>query len=278
MLRPLVLASPQRPRLPSYCPPNALRVRSANLEKDVTAQLDALQSCNRTLYQRPDLLATLAPAEMLTYFGKCWRGTWRDHVTNILPFVCVRAWLAAGFQASQFMIMRSEKLRGSRSLAIESPALAPTRPHTVCVPRMAQFTTRPCSARSPTSRASTTTGQCCTIRRRSCACTASRPTSASISGAPGCSRRIASSCERRPEHHAWRRMPPTVHPRVHQRHRSLLTGRGSLPFLGRSNSHSQYTGHDAVRRTQLSPPVQAELDRLIEAHAKLLDGIGIHEL
>ena len=98
-------------------------MRSANLEKDVTAQLSVLKDCNRTLYEHPELLRTLPPNEMLFYFGKCWHGTWRDYVTNIMPFVCVSSWLAAGFQPHQFMLVRQEKLRSlpARELL---PALA----------------------------------------------------------------------------------------------------------------------------------------------------------
>ena len=44
------------------------------------------------------------------------------------------------------------------------------------------------------------------------------------------------------------------------------------------NSHSQYTGHNAVERTKLSAPVQAELDRLANAHQQMLNELGLHEL
>ena len=51
------------------------------------------------------------------------------------------------------------------------------------------------------------------------------------------------------------------------------------------NSHSQYTGHDAVRRTQLQPATLAELQRHleggldcpgVEGSAYLVGGIGIN--
>ena len=44
------------------------------------------------------------------------------------------------------------------------------------------------------------------------------------------------------------------------------------------NTHSAYTGHDAVRRSQLSAGTHAELARLADAHSALLDGLGLREL
>ena len=44
------------------------------------------------------------------------------------------------------------------------------------------------------------------------------------------------------------------------------------------NSHSTYTGRDAERRTQLSHEVQAELDRIADAHTELLESLGVQEL
>lgn len=71
-------------------------VRSSNLDADVRAQLNALRSCNATLYAEPALLRTLPAHETLAYFGRCWRGSWRDFVANSMPFTCVSAWIAAG--------------------------------------------------------------------------------------------------------------------------------------------------------------------------------------
>ena len=90
-------------------------VRSASLNDDVRAQLHALDKCNSTLYRQPSLLRKLPADEILAYFGKCWRGTWRDHVTNILPYVCLSAWVAAGFQPHQFRVVRQEKMRSLRA-------------------------------------------------------------------------------------------------------------------------------------------------------------------
>eukprot|EP00967_Tisochrysis_lutea_P139905 scaffold254767_cov33-Tisochrysis_lutea.AAC.4 len=38
-------------------------------------------------------------------------GVWKRFVTNSLHYVCLRAWLAAGFDRSQFLVIRSEQLR-----------------------------------------------------------------------------------------------------------------------------------------------------------------------
>ena len=91
------------------------QVRTPDLQSDVTAQLDALRECNQTLYAEPLRLRNLPAAEILAYFGRCWRGTWRDFVPNAMPYVCVRAWMAAGFRPHQFMLVRQHKLRAARS-------------------------------------------------------------------------------------------------------------------------------------------------------------------
>jgi len=44
------------------------------------------------------------------------------------------------------------------------------------------------------------------------------------------------------------------------------------------NTHADYTGHDAVRRTQLSAATLRELSRLANAHSSLLDELGLFEL
>ena len=44
------------------------------------------------------------------------------------------------------------------------------------------------------------------------------------------------------------------------------------------NTHSQYTGHNATQRTQLSAHVLAELVRLADVHHQLLNELGLHEL
>ena len=44
------------------------------------------------------------------------------------------------------------------------------------------------------------------------------------------------------------------------------------------NTHADYTGNDAVRRTQLGGATLAELTRLAHAHSSLLDGLGLREL
>ena len=49
---------------------------------------------------------------MLRYFESCWGdGVWRNFVTNSLHYVCLRAWIAAGFSREQLLLLSSEKLR-----------------------------------------------------------------------------------------------------------------------------------------------------------------------
>ena len=36
-----------------------------------------VRRCNLTLYERPELLPSLPPEEVLGYFDKCWEGTWQ---------------------------------------------------------------------------------------------------------------------------------------------------------------------------------------------------------
>ena len=206
-------------------------VRSANLEKDVTTQLSALKLCNGTLYDQPELLRKLPPDEMLAYFGKCWRGTWHDHVTNILPFVCVSSWLAAGFQPHQFMLVRQEKLK--------------SLPATTLLPTIANFTGLHYNEALLQDRNEEFRVHCESPDVHAAAApTASAGSSPSGGAGRGHRRRQNQAAVDRP----------------------LV------------NSHSQYTGHNAVERTKLSPSVQAELDRLADAHSSMLNGLGLREL
>ena len=43
------------------------------------------------------------------------------------------------------------------------------------------------------------------------------------------------------------------------------------------NTHSEYTGNNAVRRSYMSAGTLAELTRLANAHTELLDGLGLQE-
>lgn len=86
-------------------------MRSANLTRDVVDQLEQLRRCNGTLYTNPRLLATLPGPEVLSYFGRCWNGVWKAYVTNALPYVCIRSWLAAGFDKSQISVLPQARLR-----------------------------------------------------------------------------------------------------------------------------------------------------------------------
>ena len=187
-------------------------------------QLAALRRCNQTLYEQPRLLARLPPEEILTYFGLCWRGTWRDHVTNILPYVCVRSWLAAGFAPHQFMLVRQTKLRTARA----KPLLA----------ALANFTGLHYNRAVLHDKEEELNVHC------------EAPASVSNSDSP--SSGVAGSARRRA--HAHEAARPMV------------------------NSHSTYTGHDAVRRTKLSPSLQADLARLAEAHSSMLDELQLQEL
>ena len=86
-------------------------VRSDNLTLEVVQQLDRLSKCNRSLYDHPKRLASLPGEEVLQYFGRCWNGVWRTFVTNALPFVCARSWIAAGFKPSQFAVLHQARMR-----------------------------------------------------------------------------------------------------------------------------------------------------------------------
>ena len=88
-----------------------VRWQLPHLQRRQLDRLSELRQCNATLFAEPELLATLPPDELLVYFGKCWVGTWRSFLTNALPYVCVRAWLAAGFKPHQLLLLRSEQLR-----------------------------------------------------------------------------------------------------------------------------------------------------------------------
>ena len=58
------------------------QVRTDDLNADVAQQLAALRRCNASLYDEPRRVGNLPMAELLEYFGACWRGTWRDFVTK----------------------------------------------------------------------------------------------------------------------------------------------------------------------------------------------------
>lgn len=109
-------------------------VKSDNLNVDVKKQLNNFRrctrrkrhtilpikalpfgSCNVTLYDNPYLVATLPPDDLLQYFGQCWKGAWSHFVTNSFTSVCFASWIAAGFERSQFMGIRSTSLRTMRA-------------------------------------------------------------------------------------------------------------------------------------------------------------------
>ena len=88
---------------------------NGTFNKFVRKQLDALRQCNSTLYRTPALLEDLRAPELLAYFNKCWRGSWDRPLDYALPYVCLRAWLAAGFARKQFLLVHSANLRRMRA-------------------------------------------------------------------------------------------------------------------------------------------------------------------
>ena len=240
-------------------------VRSSDLQSDVQSQLDQLKRCNKTLYDDPSLLPTLPPQEVLVYFGRCWRGTWRDFVPNAMPYVCVRSWMAAGFQPSQFMLVRQQTLRASKSdtllsqisnftgLTYNKEVLrdkeeernvhceAPPKPKNIYAARKAANT-------------ASTNG------KNGAAASSSDVASSNGRGKNGGGR--GGYKKRRAE------MLTTA------------TAPSDDPVKTRPlvNTHADYTGNDAVRRTQLSGQTLSELTRLAKVHTSLLDGLGLREL
>lgn len=87
-----------------------------NLTDAVARQLTELRSCNATLYDDPMSLSRLADADVIAYFDKCWSGVWRRFVTNsFTPYVCLRSWLARGFETRQFLLVPQERLKSIRA-------------------------------------------------------------------------------------------------------------------------------------------------------------------
>jgi hypothetical protein len=213
-------------------------VRTADLESDVLAQLKALRECNETLYARPELLQSAGAAELLTYFGRCWRGHWREFVANSMPYVCLRAWMAAGFRSEQFMLVRQERLRTVRApelLTAVSNFTGLTYNRQVLHDKEIELNVH-CEAPPSAKARAGATGRSVD----------GSATDAAANKLPGVKRkRLGTSAER------------------------------ERPLV---NSHSSYTGNDAVRRTQLQPSTLVELQRLATAHTRLLEGLGLYEL
>ena len=211
-------------------------VRTSDLESDVTAQLKQLRECNETLYHSPYLLRDLPAHEVLTYFGRCWRGSWRHFVANAMPYVCVRAWMATGFQHHQFMLVRQGRLREATADKL--------------LPALANFTGLHYNQPVLADKSEELNVHCEAPRRPK------PPTSqprAAANAAPAATR---GGARRR----ARAREDDPVHTR---------------PLV---NTHADYTGNDAVRRTQLGGETLAELTRLATAHTSLLDGLRLQEL
>ena len=217
-------------------------MRSVNLEKDVTEQLEKLQKCNGTLFREPELLRALPPNEVLAYFGRCWRGAWNDHVTNILPYVCIRSWLAAGFRKDQFMLVRQERLRRLRA--------------DVLLPALANFTGLHHNRAILDDRDEE-------LRAHCEAPDVAKELFAKASASGGARRRKKASRN----HSGWAPKLSTTPEHNETDDRTPMV-----------NTHSQYTGHNATQRTQLSAHVLAELVRLADVHHQLLNELGLHEL
>ena len=230
-------------------------VRTPNLESDVQAQLKALRLCNESLYEHPERLSTLRGEEMLNYFGRCWRGTWQNFVANSMPYVCLRSWIATGFRPQQFMLVPQAQLRKAHAHVL-LPALANfTGLHyneDVLMDKEEELRVH-CEA-PPSARAPHSSGRRASSLR---------------------SRRLAESAPGDPTNgaprHGWRR-----------RMRAKASGgetaapaQDPVNLRPLVNSHADYTGRDAVRRTQLTPGTHAELQRLAAAHTKLLTELGV---
>lgn len=239
-------------------------VRTPNLDSDVKAQLSALKTCNLTLYDHPELLASLPGEEMLFYFGRCWRGTWNSFVPNSMPFVCLSSWLAAGFKPSQFLLVPQSKLREFKADRL-LPALAnftglhynedvlmdkeeELRVHCEAPPMVRITSSQPEQPRQ-------------VLRKKG--------------GHASGDRREQQQAKHQPHHGRGRRALSRTRSASDDAYNAPGSAVKIRPLV---NSHASYTGHDAVRRTQLSPETYAELQRLAKVHGRLLNGLGIQQL
>lgn len=198
--------------------PHLRWVRSDNLSDDISRQLTALKKCNRTLYHSPHLVGTLPSEELLHYFGSCWRGTWRDFVTNSMVYVCVKSWLASGFKPSQFMVMRSEVLRNM--------------PAKQLLGTVSNFTGLHYNKEVLHDKEEELAAHC------------EAPDSRTNKERDGRAQQLGSRA-------------------------------AGAPMV---NSHKDYDGHDAQRRTQLTPATLAELTRLHTAYGELLGKLNLRGL
>ena len=232
-------------------------VRTSDLASDVRAQLKALRECNETLYARPQLLSSLPAPEVLTYFGRCWRGTWRDFVANAMPYVCLRAWMAAGFGPEQFMLVRQARLRKAKADALLAQLSNFTGLHYAkgVLQDKAEELNVHCEA-PPNPKPPPDYGV--SGRRRT----------ASLSDATVAAGEEAGAAARGGGR--WRR--------AHERAQAKAAFQDAVNSRPLVNTHADYTGNDAVRRTQLTGETLAELTRLASAHTSLLDGLGLREL
>ena len=272
-------------------------VRTTNLESDVRAQLKALRVCNETLYTHPERLSTLRGEEMLGYFGRCWRGTWQNFVANSMPYVCLRSWIATGFRRHQFMLVPQARLRRSKADVL-LPALAnftglhynkevlmdkeeELRVHCEAPPSAHQ--PHGGGRRASSSMASSSSGRRASLEPSQDRVASTVPPTAQQSRGPSLlqprsqERRLADAARGdlpggTVARHGWRRRMRAKASGGDQGGAPAEDPVKSRPLV---NSHADYTGRDAVRRTQLTAETHAELGRLAAAHTKLLMELGV---
>ena len=228
-------------------------VRTPDLESDVKAQLASLETCNRTLYAQPELLRNLPAEEALTYFGRCWRGVWRDFVANSMPYVCLRAWMATGFEAHQFMLVPQAQLRTARAAQL--------------LPALSNFTGLHYNAEVLQDKQAELNVHC------EAPPSAKRAAAAAAAASEHSPKGAAHAGER--HNGSRRRMRGGGRGGAAAGSVSTVDPADSRPLV---NSHAGYTGRDAVRRTRLSDATHAELTRLAKAHTSLLEGLGVSSL
>jgi hypothetical protein len=83
--------------------------RQPDILKKMRAQMEALRSCNATLFHRNDLLHALPDEELFAYVARCFGGRAMRYVTNSIYPVCVLAALRI-FPREQFLFLRFEDL------------------------------------------------------------------------------------------------------------------------------------------------------------------------
>lgn len=83
--------------------------RESDFMRKMRAKMDALRTCNGTLFHRNDLLRALPDDELFLYVTKCFKGKAMEYITNSIYPVCVLAALRV-FPREQFLFLRFEDL------------------------------------------------------------------------------------------------------------------------------------------------------------------------